>query len=90
MRFVRWQAVSAGISSLLEDVRSLLPEQDIAHARELLEHDEFGLALSLIATQLYEYEAPIERRVYDQIATLGREMAMPPAEWVMLEQNLSN
>ena len=74
-----------GVRSVLEEVRSSLPEKNAQDASELLEHAEWGEALSLICTQLYEYDVAISGRTYDQIEWLGQQMGMETKEWAMLK-----
>lgn len=75
-----------GIRSVIEEVSTSLPPENVEDAIELLEYNEWGLALSLISTQLYEYDVPIDDSIYDQIEWLGSQMNMPPAEWTMLRE----
>ena len=75
-----------GIRSVLDEVRSSLPGENVKDATALLEHAEWGEALSLICTQLYEYEVAISGRTYDQIEWLGQQMNMASNEWTMLEE----
>ncbi len=75
-----------GIRSVIEEVRTSLPPENVEDAIELLNHNEWGLALSLISDQLYEYDIPIDNSIYDQIERLGSQMKMPSSEWTMLKE----
>jgi len=74
------------IGSILDAVKASLPEENVTDACELLEHDEWGEALSLICTQLYEYDVPISSEIYDRIESAGLQMQMPPKEWEILRE----
>jgi len=54
------------IRSILEEVRASLPKENIDDANDLLEHAEWGEALSLICTQLFEYDVQISAGIYER------------------------
>ena len=54
-------------------------------AVDLLEHDEWGECLSLVCTQLYEYDIAINRNTFESIQRIGKLMQMSPKEWENLE-----
>lgn len=80
------RALIDGVRTVLEEVSAALPDENVQDARELLEHSEWGEALSLICTQLFEYDVAISGSTYDRIELLGRQMGMPPKEWTMLKK----
>lgn len=77
-------SVERQLRSLVDSVSNTLPEQNILDATELLDHGEWGEALSLVCTQLYEYDVGITLDCYQLIEGLGQQMKMPPREWEML------
>jgi hypothetical protein len=77
------------LSILLEAAQVLgLPDLDVAYAKEYLQHNELGLCLDTIIDQLYEYDIPIDNRVYKRIETIGNAMAMTADSWTFLEELL--
>lgn len=74
------------IQVVLNEAKDQLPPED---ATMLLEHNEWGLALSLICDQLYEYSLPINQITYDKIAALSEEMGLLSHEWKLLEELVS-
>ncbi|MGX4800871.1 MafI family immunity protein, partial [Pasteurella multocida] len=44
------------IDMLLEILRGVLSEEDFYNAKELVYYGEYGVAIELICTQLYEYD----------------------------------
>jgi hypothetical protein len=50
--------VVSGIRHVLDAVGASLPAENVRDALEFLEYDEWGEALSLICTQLYEFRVP--------------------------------
>jgi hypothetical protein len=78
---IRSRQIRKEVASILTAVKDSLSEQDVAHATELLEHDEWGVALSLICTQLYEYEIPVSAITFEQIKAVALLMQLPEPEW---------
>jgi len=74
------------ITTILELIKETIPEENIRDANDLLKHNEWGEALTLICTQLYEYDVPIKREVYNRIEATGHQMQMSPEEWKMLKE----
>mgnify|MGYP005821798391 CR=1 FL=1 len=75
----------AGVREVLAAVASYLPH-DVANAHDLLDHNEWGAALSLICTQLFEYDVTVSADVYAQIARLARDMELPEGEWAFISK----
>ena len=44
-----------GIYSILEEIGDSLPSEKVIDTKELLEHNDWGEALDLLCTQLYEW-----------------------------------
>jgi hypothetical protein len=76
--------VRTNVAQLLVHVRSLLPETDANNAADLLKHDEWGEAFTLICTQLYEYDLSISQDVFELIEKTGKSMKLSPDVWVSL------
>ncbi len=75
----------AGIREVLNLVGTALPDQNVADAIDLLDHNEWGEALSLICTQLFEYDIRISDATYSRIARLAEEMKLPKGEWAFVD-----
>lgn len=71
---------------ILEVVKHLLPTDNVEDALELLNYAEWGAALSLICTQIYEYEVPISQSFYDEVERLGKRMELVSADWEILRE----
>jgi len=69
------------IEEIIEAVKDDLPADNIMDARELLSHDEWGESLSLIYTQLYEYDIPVSKDVFKMIESAGNQMNMDNQGW---------
>ena len=72
------------IEKVIDAVKDDLPAQNIVDARELLSHNEWGEALYLIYTQLYEYDISISKDTYQMIESAGTQMSMDRRGWEML------
>ena len=73
------------IRNVIVSVSDRLSDRDIENAYSLLENDEWGEALSLICTQLYEYDVAVDKATLDQIDLAGRHMNMDQKLWEVLE-----
>ncbi|MBN69943.1 MAG: hypothetical protein CME32_11785 [Gimesia sp.] len=74
-----------GIYSILEEIGDSLPSENVIDTKELLEHNEWGEALDLLCTQLYEYDVEISSSTYEKIEWLGEKMEMEPKVWTILK-----
>jgi hypothetical protein len=63
-----------------------LPDNDIANARDLIAHGEYGEALDLLCTQVYEYEVPVSSEAYKLIEECGTRMQMEESSWTYLRK----
>ncbi len=82
----RRRSITQGVRFVIESCETSLPAQDTANALDLLDHNEWGLALTLICEQLYEYDVRIKGELYNRIEQLGQLMELSPEEWTMLEE----
>lgn len=73
------------VRGVINAVDGKLPVENINDARELLEHGEWGEALSLIYTQLYEYDVKVSQSTFDQIKLAGEKMGLDSKDWEVLE-----
>ena len=71
---------------MVEAVRCLLPDHNIRDAIELLDYREWGEALVLICTQLYEFEVAITDAHYERIQSAAERMELKESEWEFVRQ----
>lgn len=76
----------ADLGALVNLFTESLPAENIADARDLIDHGEYGVALELVCTQLYEYDVPVPTETYRLIEQCGRIMQMNEASWAFLEE----
>ncbi|HZG79401.1 MAG TPA: MafI family immunity protein [Brevibacillus sp.] len=67
------------------DLISDLPESDRNSLNELLEHDEWGVALETLCGALYEEEINITKTIFEEIKAAGVEMELESSLWESLE-----
>lgn len=80
------KSIENTIRQLINDVGFTLPPQNVADANDLLDHREWGEALDLICTQLFEYDVKVTSGVYYRIKSVGEIMKMPQATWEILKE----
>ncbi len=73
------------LNKLLEQVSYGLIDTDIQNINELLDYGEFGIALELICSQLYEHNSHITDIVLKDIIELAESMKMKASTWDFLE-----
>lgn len=61
-----------------------LPERDIEGVRDLAGAGEWGLALEVLATQIYEYDLVVSKSEYEEIAAIGAEFGVEERYWRVL------
>jgi hypothetical protein len=74
------------LRALLGMFKDSLPEENQKDAEDLISHGEFGEALDLIVTQVYEYELPVSEQAYALVEELGRGMEIDPSSWSFLRE----
>jgi len=77
------------LNHLIEKAAELgLSEQDIKHAKEFLEYDEYFLCFDQIVTQMYEYDVLIDHSFYDSVESIAKNWKLDEKEYSYLKQNL--
>jgi hypothetical protein len=66
-----------------------LPDNNTADARDLIAHGEYGEALDLLCTQVYEYGVPVSSEAYKLIEECGKRMEMEESSWSYLRELLT-
>ncbi len=74
------------VRSLLNSVSSLLTQNDVINAKDLIEHEEWGIAFELIYTQLHEYDAVLSVNQIEKIKQLADLMELEDDCWDCLLQ----
>ncbi len=77
------------LRALVDIFSERLPENNTADARELIAHGEYGEALELLCTQVYEYEVPVTSETYKIIEACGKRMQMEESSWTLLRELLA-
>jgi hypothetical protein len=69
------------IDNIIDHVESVLPPDNISGARELVNCGEWGEALSIIVTQLYEYDRVITYSTMQLIESAHKLMGIQDQDW---------
>lgn len=76
------------MQALIVRLDHMLPETDIANARELVDAGEYGVALDLLCNQLYEYDMTIDQQIFDSISHSATLMNMPAEEYDFISKQV--
>ncbi len=71
---------------IIKAKETALPEKDITHAEEFIEHGESVLAFEQIVEQLYEFSVPISAELYDAAERCGVLLNMPADKYNYLKK----
>ena len=78
------EMIETVLKSIIDGVRSLIPPEDGVNAYELVEAREWGVALELLCTQLFEYDAVVPLDIREEIAAVGGLMGLDESNWTDL------
>jgi len=77
------------LNDLIEKAAELgLSEQDIKHAKDFLEYNEYFLCFDQIVTQMYEYDILIDSSFYDLVQSIAKNWKLDEKEYSCLKENL--
>lgn len=79
--------LKTGVMQVLESCRGLIPNAELDGMIELVDHDEWGIALENLCTQLHEHGAALDELTLQKIERLGSQMRLSPDHWVKLRRN---
>jgi len=71
-------------SKILIDILNKIegfPQKDKKNVDDLIEHNEWGVALEIICSVILQEKIMVSKRVYDEIINVGNEMKMEPCLW---------
>ena len=79
--------IQEAISTLIETAGEFgLEQRDIINSKELLENREYGLALDIVVTQLYEYDIEINLQLYLLVAKIAEQMNITEDKYSFLNK----
>lgn len=69
-------SIKKKFKELLPLLNSLLSNEDFSNVLELINYDEYGVAIELICIQLYENDTPITNKIKKMILDIIIEMEL--------------
>lgn len=75
------------LREIVAECAANLQQSDVDAALELVEHSEWGVALEMVCTQLFEYDASVNSVLLQKISDTGAEMGLRPELWMILKQD---
>jgi hypothetical protein len=70
------------LAELVVNAKTLgLPSRDVANINSLLEHAEYGIALSILATQLHEHMIFLDAGYYQSLQSVAEKLKLPEQEY---------
>ena len=61
-------------------------KQTLLDAVDYAQHNEWGLGLEIVCDNLYEYDFPLPKSIFDQISSLGVSWEIDPYRIAMLRE----
>jgi hypothetical protein len=75
------------LAELVVNAKALgLPDRDVANINSLLEHAEYGEALSTLATQLHEHTIFLNAGYYYLLQSVAEKMKLPEQEYLFAKE----
>ena len=74
------------LNQLIDEVKALLPRENIEDALVLMNAGEWSEVHSLICTQLYEYEVAVPEELWSLVQRSGEMLGISTDEWGFLSE----
>ena len=75
------------LAELVAKAKALgLPDRDVANINDMLEYNEGGVALNILATQLYEHTIFLDVGYYQLLRSVAEKLKMPEQEYVFAKE----
>ncbi len=83
-----FKTINKTILQLTTAMEDKLPGQDIEKITEMLENNEFGLALDILCTQIYEYDIKVDEQFYEDVKKVAEMMNIAKDSWEFIEEQV--
>jgi hypothetical protein len=70
--------VDRGVRNIFSEVKNRYPETDWGLTGELIEANEWGIALELICDTIFAEKVRISKELFERIASAARQMKLAP------------
>jgi len=82
-----WIILGQELAELVAKAKALgLPDCDVANSNSMLEHAEYGEALSILATQLYEHTIFLDAEYYQLLQSVAEKLKLPEQEYLFAKE----
>jgi hypothetical protein len=79
--------IKGQIEELIKEAEKAgLPEEDVLNAAEYLLYNEYGLALDILLTQLYENNIVIPANFYQRVEPIVLAIKLPVTEYSYIKE----
>lgn len=79
--------LSQELAELVTKAKALgLPDRDIANINDMLEYAEYGEALNILTTQLYEHTIFLDTDYYQLLQSVAEKLKLPEQEYVFAKE----
>jgi hypothetical protein len=72
---------------VIETLAAYLPAEQVKEMADLARAGEPGVGFENLCTQLFEYDAPVDKGTLRQLEVIGRHMGIAPKYWERLKSN---
>lgn len=82
-----WLILGQELAELTVKAKELgLPDRDVVNIKEMLEHAEYGEAVSILATQLHEHSIFLDAGYYQLLQSVAEKLKLPEQEYVFVKE----
>lgn len=79
--------LSQELAELVAKAKALgLPARDVTNINDMLAYAEYGVALSILATQLYEHTIFLDAGYYQLLQSVAEKLKLPEQEYVFAKE----
>ena len=82
-----WLILSQELAELVAKAKVLgLPDRDVVNINDMLRYAEYGEALCILATQLYEHTIFLDADYYQLLQSVAEKLKLPEQEYIFAKE----
>lgn len=74
------------LENIVDDVKNKLSQEDLNFVNVYIDNNEWVIVYEFICDQLYEYNVPINRQLYEKIKKFGKLIGVSDNNWLPLQE----